>query len=135
MPLTASLTDRDKTSVPEINVSGVENPEAQEPDDSRPVHKPEQQQKPEKPEKTRPARPWPSVTAFLLTLVGWICLPYNEFAALAGATAGLILSLVALRQRRGAWRNLALISLVAAAVLLLVLVLFWGGIIIALRML
>lgn len=135
MPLTASLTDRDKTSVPEINVSGVENPEAQEPDDSRPVHKPEQQQKPEKPEKTRPARPWPSVTAFLLTLVGWICLPYNEFAALAGAAAGLILSLVALRQRRGAWRNLALVSLVAAAVLLLVLVLFWGGIIIALRML
>lgn len=135
MPLTASLTDRDKTSVPEINVSGVEKPEAQEPDDSRPVHKPEQQQKPEKPEKTRPARPWPSVTAFLLTLVGWICLPYNEFAALAGAAAGLILSLVALRQRRGAWRNLALVSLVAAAVLLLVLVLFWGGIIIALRML
>lgn len=132
MPLTASLTDRDKTSVPEINVSGVENPETQEPDDSRPVHKPEQQQKPEK---TRPARPWPSMTAFLLTLVGWICLPYNEFAALAGATAGLILSLVALRQRRGAWRNLALVSLVAAAVLLLVLVLFWGGIIIALRML
>ncbi len=135
MPLTASLTDRDKTSVPEINVSGVENPEAQEPDDNRPVHKPEQQQKPEKPEKTRPARPWPSVTAFLLTVVGWICLPYNEFAALAGAAVGLILSLVALRQRRGAWRNLALVSLVAAAVLLLVLVLFWGGIIIALKML
>lgn len=80
-------------------------------------------------------RHWPSTVAFVLTLLGWVALPLNEVATLVFGVAGLVMSVVALRQPRGAWRNLALVSIVASAVLLLVLALFWGVVVIALKML
>ena len=64
----------------------------------------------------------------MITALAWIALPLSEIATLVLGIAGLITSIFALRQPRGAWRNLTLVALVAAAVLLLVLIIFWGGI-------
>lgn len=76
----------------------------------------------------RPRRLTLAVIAFVVTVAAWIFLPVYYPAALGGGIAALVLSVLALRQPRGASRNLALVSLVASAVVLLVLAVFWSAI-------
>lgn len=84
-------------------------------------------------ENARPARGGWSVAAFVVTVLAWVALPLNYGVALGGGAVALVLSIIALRQRRGAWRNLALVSIVASVVLLLVLAIFLAGIFLVLR--
>ena len=74
----------------------------------------------------RPSRPGWACAAMVLAVVAWISLPFFYVVALAAGVAAVVAAIVALRQPRGAWRNLALTALVAAAVLLLVLAVFWS---------
>lgn len=83
---------------------------------------------PQEPEKEpRHSRGVLSVIAFVVTVLAWVALPLYYVVALGGSVVAVILSILALRQPRGAWRNLALVSIVASAVLLLVLAIFLSG--------
>lgn len=82
----------------------------------------------------RPTRPVASILAFLITAVGWVFLPYYYWVSAVSAVAGIIVSVVALRQPRGGWRNLALVAIVASSVLALVLIIFWGILIYLMKM-
>lgn len=72
----------------------------------------------------RPRRATLAIIAFVVTVIGWILLPLSYQATIGAGLLGLILSILALRQPRGGWRNLTLVSLVASSVLLLVMVVF-----------
>lgn len=126
MPLTANKNDNKDRAVPELGIPPVDKPEAEVPE-----VKPAQAAADEAPA-ARPAKKWAAVISFVITVLAWVALPFNEVATLVLGVAGLITSIIALRQPRGAWRNLTLVAIVAAAVLLLVLAIFWGGILFAL---
>lgn len=64
--------------------------------------------------------------SFVVAVIAWITLSLYYQISLAAGIIGLITSILALRQPRGAWRNLALISLVACIVILLVMAVFWS---------
>lgn len=87
----------------------------------------------EQPAENRPHRPGMTVAAFVVTAAAWVMLPVYYPGALGGGILALILSILALRQPRGAWRNLALVTTVASSVLLLVLALFWTALFLALK--
>lgn len=72
----------------------------------------------------RPRRATLAILAFVVTVIGWILLPLTYKITIGAGILGVILSILALRQPRGGWRNLALVSLVASSVLLLVMVVF-----------
>ncbi|MGN1251388.1 MAG: hypothetical protein ACI4US_00740 [Muribaculaceae bacterium] len=134
MPLTANKNDNKDRAVPELGIPPVDKPEAEVPEvkpaqaaaDEAPAAQPEAVPA------ARPAKKWAAVISFVITVLAWVALPFNEVATLVLGVAGLITSIIALRQPRGAWRNLTLVAIVAAAVLLLVLAIFWGGILFAL---
>lgn len=86
---------------------------------------------PSAPEK--PVRKGLATAAFVVAVIAWLLLPVLEWVSLGCGVAGLILSVLALRQRRGAWRNMALVALVSTAVLLLVLTIFWTALVILLK--
>lgn len=69
----------------------------------------------------KPSRPGIAVLAAFVTVFAWIFEPLNFWACAVGAVAALVLSILAMRQRGGGWRNLALVALVASSVLVLVL--------------
>lgn len=81
---------------------------------------------------TRPQRRTVAIAAFLVTLVAWLTLPLSYWLSMALALAGLVLAIIGLRQARRCWHNLSLTVLVAAAVLLLVFIVFWAAIYLAL---
>lgn len=75
----------------------------------------------------RPPRRVLTIAAFLIAVAAWIALPISYIASLAGAVVAVVTSAFALAQPRGAWRNLALTALVAAAVLCLVFAIFFSA--------
>lgn len=81
----------------------------------------------------RPKRAGMAVAAFVVTVAAWVLLPLYYPGALGGGILALILSILALRQPRGAWRNLALVTTVASSVLLLILAIFWTALLLALK--
>lgn len=134
MPLTANKNDNKDRTVPELGIPPVDKPEAeaQEVKPAQAAADDAPAAQPEAAPAARPAKKWAAVISFVITVLAWVALPFNEVATLVLGVAGLIASIIALRQPRGAWRNLTLVAIVAAAVLLLVLTIFWGGILFAL---
>ena len=139
MPLTANKNDNKGSAVPELGIPPVDKPEVEAAEikpaaaESKPVAVTDEaapQGAAEAAVLASECQPkkWPAVISFVITALAWIALPLSEIATLVLGIAGLITSIFALRQPRGAWRNLTLVALVAAAVLLLVLIIFWGGI-------
>lgn len=140
MPLTANKNDNKGSAVPELGIPPVDKPEVEAAEikpaaaESKPVAVTDEAAPQGAAEAAAPAqaecqpKKWPAVISFVITALAWIALPLSEIATLVLGIAGLITSIFALRQPRGAWRNLTLVALVAAAVLLLVLIIFWGGI-------
>ena len=132
MPLTANKNDNKGSAVPELGIPPVDKPEV-EAAEIKPAAVTDEAAPQGAAEVAAPAsecqpKKWPAVISFVITALAWIALPLSEIATLVLGIAGLITSIFALRQPRGAWRNLTLVALVAAAVLLLVLIIFWGGI-------
>lgn len=80
----------------------------------------------------RPRRGTLSLVSFLIVLGAWASLPLFYIVSATLGIISLVLGILAVRQRRGAWRNLAIVTVVASAVLVLVLVIFWAAIIYAL---
>lgn len=139
MPLTANKNDNKGSAVPELGIPPVDKPEVEAAEikpaaaESKPVAVTDEAAPQGAVEAAAPAsecqpKKWPAVISFVITALAWIALPLSEIATLVLGIAGLITSIFALRQPRGAWRNLTLVALVAAAVLLLVLIIFWVGI-------
>ena len=139
MPLTANKNDNKGSAVPELGIPPVDKPEVEAAEikpaaaESKSVAVTDEAAAQAAAEAAAPAsecqpKKWPAVISFVITALAWIALPLSEIATLVLGIAGLITSIFALRQPRGAWRNLTLVALVAAAVLLLVLIIFWGGI-------
>lgn len=139
MPLTANKNDNKGSAVPELGIPPVDKPEVEAAEikptaaESKPAAVTDEAAPQGAAEAAAPAseyqpKKWPAVISFVITALAWIALPLNEIATLVLGVVGLITSIFALRQPRGAWRNLTLVALVAAAVLLLVLIIFWGGI-------
>lgn len=124
------MTDTDKTYT-ESSDPSTTAPEAAKPvaeEASAPVETPAVAS-------DRPPRPGLPTASFVVTIIAWICLPLWYPGALVGGIVGVVLSILALRQRRGGWRNLALVSIVASSVLLLVLAVFWSALLITLTQL
>lgn len=71
--------------------------------------------------------------ACVLTLVAWVSLLYSEHISFWAGICGLVMSCAGLRTRGAVWRNLAITSIIASAVLLLVYAIFWGAIVFALN--
>lgn len=139
MPLTANKNDNKGSAVPELGIPPVDKPEVEAAEikpaaaESKPAAVTDEAAPQGAAEAAAPAsecqpKKWPAVISFVITALAWIALPLSEIATLVLGVVGLITSIFALRQPRGAWRNLTLVALVAAAVLLLVLIIFWGGI-------
>jgi hypothetical protein len=68
-----------------------------------------------------------TVVAFVLTILAWVTLPLHYVISAGLCIIGLALSIFAVRKNSGNSRNLALVSLVAAAVLLAVYAIIWGS--------
>ena len=137
MPLTANTNDNKGSAVPELGIPPVDKPEVEAAEikpaaaEFKPAAVTDEAAPQGAVEAAAPAsecQKWPAVISFVITALAWIALPLSEIATLVLGIAGLITSIFALRQPRGAWRNLTLVALVAAAVLLLVLIIFWVGI-------
>lgn len=139
MPLTTNKNDNKGSAVPELGIPPVDKPEVEAAEikpaaaESKPAAVTDEAAPQGAAEAVAPAsecqpKKWPAVISFVITALAWIALPLSEIATLVLGIAGLITSIFALRQPRGAWRNLTLVALVAATVLLLVLIIFWGGI-------
>lgn len=75
---------------------------------------------------SRPRRAALAAISFIITLAAWAMLPLVYWVAGALALAGIVSGAIAARSRRGGWRNLAQVSIVACSVLVLVLIVFWG---------
>lgn len=71
----------------------------------------------------RPARRFPAILGALLTIAAWVVLFWSGFGSFCVAGAALVVSLFGIR---GRMRNLAVTSIVAAAVLMLVFAIFEG---------
>lgn len=82
----------------------------------------------ESPRKEKPRRIPMAVLSFVLTLVGWMLLPFVYQVSMGCAIGGFIAGVIGWRGRRGAWRNLSITCTVASAVLILVFATFWGAI-------
>ncbi|MCH5220610.1 MAG: hypothetical protein J1F20_08580 [Muribaculaceae bacterium] len=65
-----------------------------------------------------------AIIGALLVLCGWLTMMVNEWLSLGCTLAGLVLSAIGLRVPPGGCRNLAITAIIAAAVLLLVFLLF-----------
>jgi hypothetical protein len=66
-----------------------------------------------------------TIAAFILTVLAWVTIPFQNIVSMCFAVIALALAIIGIRQPRGGSRNLAVVSLVAAAVLLLVYAIFW----------
>ncbi|MGM9861581.1 MAG: hypothetical protein ACI30W_03210 [Muribaculaceae bacterium] len=81
-----------------------------------------------------PRRSMRSVLAAIsmaVTVMAWILLMWNGYAALGLGLAAIVLAVAGIRSRSAGWRNLAITSLIASAVLVIVMVAFliviyWG---------
>lgn len=69
-----------------------------------------------------------AVCSTVITVVGWLLLPFVYQLSLGCAILGAVVGVIAVRGQRGAWRNLGIVSTVAALVLVLVFATFWGAI-------
>ena len=61
---------------------------------------------------------------FVLVVAGWLTMMLNEWVSFGCVLAGLIVSCIGVRVPAGARRNLAITSIIAASVLLIVLAIF-----------
>lgn len=68
-----------------------------------------------------------AIAAFVFAVAGWLTLPFVYIVSMACGLLGTVAGIVGWRGRRGAWRNLAITSTVAALTLLLVFAVFWGA--------
>jgi uncharacterized membrane protein len=68
-----------------------------------------------------------TLAAFVITVLAWVSLPLQYVVSICLCIIGLALAIIGVRQPRGGSRNLALVTLVAAGVLLLVYVIFWSA--------
>jgi uncharacterized membrane protein len=68
-----------------------------------------------------------TIAAFVITVLAWVSLPVQYVVSICLCIIGLALAVLGVRQPRGGSRNLALITLVASGVLLLVYAVFWGA--------
>ncbi len=75
-------------------------------------------------------RRWPAVLGALLTIAAWVLLFWSGFGSFCTAGEALVVSLFGIR---GRLRNLAITSIVAASVLMLVFAIFEGLIFYMLR--
>lgn len=80
------------------------------------------------PRETAPAEPgryctW-AVISILMAVVAWIAANWNGYAAMGASVVSLVFGFMALRSRRHGVRNTAITSIIAAAVLLVVLTAF-----------
>lgn len=136
MQLTAHNNNNEEQVVPELGIPPVANTDdeaedikiefADEPSDEATSAR--DKSAPGSTGESLPRHRTKSIIAAVLALLAWVALPFSEVATLAFGIVALLSSIVALRQGRNIWRLLALVSLLAAAVLLLVLIIFWGGI-------
>jgi hypothetical protein len=67
------------------------------------------------------------VAAFVITVLAWVTLPLQYVLSLCLCVVGLAFAVVGIRHSHGGMRNLALFTLVASGVLLLVYAVFWGA--------
>lgn len=67
------------------------------------------------------------VAAFVITVLAWVCLPLQYALSLCLCVVGLAFAIVGMNRQRGGSRTLALVTLVASGVLLLVYAVFWGA--------
>ena len=79
----------------------------------------------------RSARSMLAAISMVVTVIAWILLMWNGYAALGLGLAAIVLAVVGSRSRSAGWRNLAITSLIASAVLVIVMVAFliviyWG---------
>ncbi len=87
-------------------------------------------QQPSQSADTRPAKRLPAIFGALLAIVAWVLLFWTGFGSFCTAAASLLVSIFGIR---GRLRNLAITSIVAASVLMLVFAIFEGMIFIMLR--
>lgn len=74
-----------------------------------------------------------AIAGFLITLSAWIVLVSSDICSLTCGAVGLIVSCFGTKSSSRGWKDLAITSIVASAVLLLVFAIFWGAIIFALK--
>ncbi|MGM9851345.1 MAG: hypothetical protein ACI306_04295 [Muribaculaceae bacterium] len=79
----------------------------------------------------RSVRSMLAAISMVVTIMAWILLMWNGYAALGLGLAAIALGVVGTRSRSAGWRNLAITSLIASAVLVIVMVAFliviyWG---------
>ncbi len=79
----------------------------------------------------RSVRSMLAAISMVVTIMAWILLMWNGYAALGLGLAAIVLGVVGTRSRSAGWRNLAITSLIASAVLVIVMVAFliviyWG---------
>lgn len=79
-------------------------------------------------QKTRAAAIWLSLVGFLLAILAWIEMVFNEYASGSLAIAGLAVAIVACCLcRRCIWRDISITTMVATGMLLLVFAIFFFG--------
>lgn len=79
----------------------------------------------------RSVRSMLAAISMVVTIMAWILLMWNGYAAMGLGLAAIVLGVVGTRSRSAGWRNLAITSLIASAVLVIVMVAFliviyWG---------
>lgn len=67
---------------------------------------------------------WLAVLSIILTIASWVACSYSAVAAIVGSAVAIVLGICALRSRRHGVRNTAITSIIAAAVLLVVIAAF-----------
>lgn len=72
-------------------------------------------------------RVYAAIIAFVAATLGYAILPFHFKLSLACAVIATTAGIIGWCGHRGAWRNLAITATVAAATLLLVFAVFWGG--------
>jgi CHASE2 domain-containing sensor protein len=68
-----------------------------------------------------------TIAAFVATVLAWVTLPLHYLVSICICVIGLAMAIIGIRQPRGGSRNLALVTTVAAGVLLLVYAIFWAA--------
>ncbi len=68
---------------------------------------------------------WLPLLSLILAIAAWVALGYTSgYYAMCVAAAAIIAGIIAVRRKTGAWRNTAITSIIAAAVLIVVVTAF-----------
>ncbi|MCC8118019.1 MAG: hypothetical protein LIP09_04615 [Bacteroidales bacterium] len=79
--------------------------------------------------KVTPAAIWLSLVSFVLAVLAWVEMIFNEYASGSLAIAGLVVAIVGCCLcRRCIWRDISITSIIATGMLLIVFAIFFFGI-------